>query len=226
MNLEELSAQVLDVIEAFDAATAPFGLYAARDILLKPRPKEFLGDFLTLKERQPELRDLEPFITQVGNVTDWAKQDKAKFRFSASGLGLVDLTLVRTSKIKVRKFGSGYCIDKQENFASGWEQLDLGDGIARLWGRSGYWGRLSPYRPDSPSEVKMLLFLGFDRAARPFERELMELKSHQNREARGVTFVSREWEDHYERKFFVRAALWARQANGEPIERGARGTNR
>lgn len=202
MNLEELSSKVLDVIEAFDAATAPFGLYAARDILLEPRPKEVLGDFLTLTQRRPELRSLQPFINELSNVTNWAKGNQKGFRFAAPNLGLVDLDLVRTSKIKVRMYGSAYRLDKHENFSRRWEQLHLGDSIIQLWKPLGDYG--------SPSDVRMLLFLGFDRAARPFERELAELKPHQNRETHGVAFVSRQWEDRFDRKFFVRAALWAR----------------
>lgn len=204
MTLEELSVKILDVIEEFDAATAPFGLYAARDILLEPRPKEVLGEFSTLTQRRPELRSLQPFINELSHVTNWANENKKGFRFTAPNLGLVDLDLVRTSKIKVRKYGSAYRLDKHENFAARWEQLDLGENIARLWAPLGYYGY------HSPPDVRMLLFIGFDRAARPFEREFAELKPHQNREAHGVTFVSRQWEDRFERKFFVRAALWAR----------------
>lgn len=196
MNLETLSAHVLDVIEAFDAATAPFGLYAARDILLEPRPKEVLVKFLTLTQRRPELLDLKPFINKVSNITHWTKQNETEFRFAVPNLGFVDLTLVRTSKIKVRKFGSAYRLDKHEKFEERWAALRMDK-------------RISTVRQEG-SGVSMLLFLGFDRAARPFERELAELKPHQNRESHGVAFVSREWEDRFERKFFVRAALWAR----------------
>lgn len=69
--------------------------------------------------------------------------------------------------------------------------------IAALWDSS------------DDARLRLLLFIGFDRAQRPFERELSELKPHQTRASHDIEFFERTWDDSMGRGFKVKAALWA-----------------
>ena len=126
-------------------------------------------------------------------------------RFELPDFGHAELVVKRTSKIKVRQYGSKFHLDKHENFAARWDALRMDRAIADLWApRDMGWGI-----PDPPIDVRLLLFIGFDKAVRPFERELNELKPHQTRAAHGIEFFERTWDDAMGRGFGIKAALWA-----------------
>lgn len=198
MTLEELSNKVLNVVEEFDATTAPLGLYSARDILLQPQPNDATQKFAKIAERE-DLRVISPFIQKLSDVSRWAKDNQVRFFNPISPTESFELTMVRTAKIKVRKYGSSYQLDKQLDFSQRWQAVELDEEIARL------------KRLNSKIPIGILLFVGFDRVTRPFEREISVLKNHQKRKENHIEFFSREWKDRYKRGFWVRAAIWVRQ---------------
>ncbi len=146
---------------------------------------------------------LQPLFEQLNFVPRegdnyWSKSPLPDFRLpDGDNLRLV---FKRVSKIKVRQYGSKYHLDKHENFNERWDKLAMDKAIAVLWSSH-----------ETGVRLRLLLFLGFDKAQRPFERELNELKPHQTRALHDIEFFERTWEDSVGRGFKVKAALWAHQ---------------
>lgn len=205
MNLTELAAQIFDALEEFDRSVKPFGLYAVRDVLLQPKPSEVMRPFRSQIKTREDLKDVEEFQLKFADVQRWAKLDAPHFFFTVPKLGSTLLQMVRTSKIKVRQYGSKYHVDKGENFDERWDKLGMDKAIAELWSSGG------------DAQLRLLLFLGFDKAQRPFERELGELKPHQTRVLHGIEFFERAWDDSMGRGFKVKAALWAHRVQVEGV---------
>jgi len=211
MNISSLSEKVFDALQEFDGTSAPFGLYAAGDLAGEEPQKSFQrgrqwktwGRWKT-DTSHPEwngaLRSLFGVEQEIFQTYDFYGVPPFKF----GELGLISLELKRVSKIKVRQYGSKYHLDKHENFDERWEKLRMDKAIADLWNPS-----------HSNTNVRLLLFIGFDKAQRPFERELNELKPHQTRASHGIEFFERTWDDSVSRGFKIKAALWAHQLIGE-----------
>ena len=119
-------------------------------------------------------------------------------------LGKVELALVKISNIKVRKYGSGYQVDKQENRAGRWENADLEGQISKMWTHQQRWSHV----PKSGAHI--VLFIGYDKTQRPFEHELEQLRESGKWENRAVTFQSQIWEDKAGRNFNIRLCAWSR----------------
>jgi len=200
MNLSSLSEKVFDTLQEFDSTTQPFGLYSARDILLQPNANEITLPFTTRMEAREDLQDLQKFWRGLVHVDERASLNTPRFSLLLPDFGFTSLQMARTSKIKVRQYGSKYHVDKHENFDERWGQLGMDKAIAALWSSG-----------NAGVPLRLLLFVGFDKAQRPFERELRELKPHQTRASHGIEFFERTWDDSVGRGFKIRAGLWAHQ---------------
>ena len=204
VKLEPLANEIFDALQEFDRLVAPYGLYAAGDLA-----GEELQRGQSWKEREkwkinhyfPEWQGALKTVLETENRG-------VNISFSSSGTGLCSLpsfgqarlSVKRTSKIKVRQYGSKYHLDKHEHFDERWNELRMDKAIADLWASN-----------ERNIKLRVLLFLGFDKAQRPFERELSELKPHQTRALHDIEFFERTWDDSMGRGFKVKAALWAHQ---------------
>ncbi len=199
MNIAELGDKTFDALREFDQNVRPFGLYAARDVLLQPRPGEVVRPFLDQMKTREDYQGIKEFYLNFADVQRWSKLNTSRFFFLVPDFGSVSLRMARTSKIKVRQYGSRYHLDKHENPKERWRELQLDEAIPKLC------------RQQADNDWQMLLFVGFDKTQRPFERELSELKAHQTRASHGIEFFERTWDDSIGRGFKVKTALWAHQ---------------
>jgi hypothetical protein len=94
-------------------------------------------------------------------------------RFLNATAKVCELRLVRTSMIKVRRYGSGW-----------------------------------PDRHQMSADIRIILFLGFDKANRPFHKEMAALEKTSCWTERGISHKSKSWPDAYGREFNVLAACW------------------
>ena len=156
--------------------------------------------FESRMEARDDLKDLEKFYRGFAHADKRAKLNTSHFSLLLPDFGFTSLQMVRTSNIKVRQYGSKYHVDKHENFDERWGALSMDKAIAALWSSG-----------NSGVPLRLLLFVGFDKAQRPFERELNELKPHQTRASHGIEFFERTWADSMGRGFKVKVALWAHQ---------------
>jgi hypothetical protein len=200
MNIEFLSEALLDIVQDWDASTPPYGLYAAQDLSLAPELNEFKKQFFARIRDRPNRPDTNPFAMGISQVTRWSKPDGYTWSWTLGDGREVTLQFLTVSKIKVRKFGSSYHVDKHEHFLERWKKARLDHAISQLWASTA-----------ATAPLRMLLFVGYDTAVRPFEREIEALKPHLKRAAHDVNFASREWNDIYGRGFRVRASLWSHQ---------------
>jgi hypothetical protein len=121
-------------------------------------------------------------------------------RFLNATAKVCELRLVRTSMIKVRRYGSGYHLDRTVDFAERWAQLKMEKHVRALW-----W----PDRHQMSADIRMILFLGFDKANRPFHKEMAALEKTSHWTERGISHKSKSWPDTYRRDFNVLVASWA-----------------
>jgi hypothetical protein len=175
MNLNDVCAGLLEALQKFDEDTLPLGLYAS-DELVEQSPKrpyfqEWKGaiePFLSAHKLRPEL------------LRYWSPRKQSKHGYRAAFVlpdaGNVALQVVKFSNIKVRKYGSAYHVDKHENRAARWSDIDLSGHISSLWKQPDWFS----YR----AHAQMLLFIGFDKAQRPLEAELSALHRDLNWEKR------------------------------------------
>lgn len=209
MNIAVLADEIFDALQEFDRLSAPFGLYAAGDLEGAEPHKQ--SQRARLREQWKKWKaartDLEwedalNSIFELRNGSLNLQLGSVGFSsFALPDVGHARFEIKRTSKIKVRQYGSKHHLDKHENFGERWDKLQMDKAIAGLWSS-----------PDGVRvRLRLLLFLGFDKAQRPFERELSELKPHQTRMAHNIEFFERTWDDSIGRGFKVKAALWAHQ---------------
>jgi hypothetical protein len=200
MQLANIHTPLLDEIEHFDNAILPLGLYGSDDLSenTKPGPK-FMEWSRVI---QPFIRSRKGKIGGIFRNYDLPKLNCCDGSVSLPEVGDFHLSLVKISLIKVRKYGSSFRVDKHENRAERWQQTDLSGSISTLWKAPG---------ADAPSGNRLLIFIGFDKTQRPFERELNDLHSQLNWDAKNVEFETRFWDDRANRGFGVRLAVWSRQ---------------
>jgi len=208
MDIAPLANEIFDALQEFDRTSAPYGLYAAGDLAGEEPQRGRKGFTQTQAENWKMRRDypewngaLQPLFEAMNFVpcesqNPWSNSPLPDFQLPEGGN--LRLVLKRVSKIKVRQYGSKYHLDNQENFGERWEKLRMDKAIADLWSAS-----------SGDTDVRLLLFIGFDKAQRPFERELNELKPHQTRASHSIEFFERTWDDSIGRGFKVKAALWA-----------------
>lgn len=179
-----ISLGLLDALEEFDKSTPPLGLYACEE-LLPPSPRPNYHPEWTLC--------LKPYLKQLDASLSSGEIRQGSVAFHLPGGTEVSLRLLRTSKVKVRKFGSRYRVDPHNKYEERWRELQLEQHLRQLWKYN--WRRV-------------LLFIGFDRAAEPFEEELASLSATTRWEKRNIGYLTRTWPDRYERSFSVRLCAW------------------
>jgi hypothetical protein len=192
-DIELFCEELLDVLERFDASIPPFGLYASNECSPTGKARN-LEWYQALKPHFEKMKT-RPWTSYTFPANE------AHIRHLDGSISL--LRLVKVSGVKVRKFGSHYRLDKSEDFRQRWEEQKLDKRVSALWS------------PSTQSlhlvTMNMLLFIGFDKAQMPFEREIKDLQAQVDWEPHGVTFRTRIWPDRYDRNFHVRLAIWARR---------------
>jgi len=201
MNADDLRNGLVDCLEQFDTDILPLGLYAS-DELVEANPvrstyqewKRAIFPFLESKGGSP--RAIVPLNNSLS---------RASCTFAA--LGKVEIVLVKISNIKVRKYGSGYQVDKQEDRTGRWERADLEGQISKMWNPR-------DNRPGvSRVGAHIVLFIGYDKTQRPFERELEQLCESGKWQNRAVIYQSQIWQDKAGRGFNIRVCAWSRPAD-------------
>lgn len=194
-----LCEALLDALEAFDRTTAPLGLYACEGY--------GAGDGPFPRLHQEWHLCLKPRLEELGCRIDRASIRGGAFHFTLPEGVRAEMAFARTSKIKVRKFGSAYRIDPHHQYAERWKELRLGRRIGDLW------------KPSALAEtwvgLRLFLFVGFAGEAEPFEKELTLLRDQLRWNEHGVDYRTRSWPDRYARHFTVRLSVWSRSSDEE-----------
>lgn len=193
---QALCESSITALSEFDTATAPFGLYACEEFRARDRPYPRLHQEWHLC--------LKPLIVQLGGQAGWANIREGEFHFSLPEVERVHLKMLRTSKIKVRKFGSHYRIDRQQKFQERWEELRLDRALSNLWKPSAL--------ADEHIGLRLVLFIGFAQEADPFRKELASLNTAVNWDEHGAEYVTNSWADRCERNFYIKVSGWSRAA--------------
>ena len=194
MEADVFCRTLFDFLDDFDASVPPLGLYACDDLPANDRRKS---------RHQEWHRGLKPRLAQIGcTVGDYFYDQKATIK--VPDIGYTALKLVRISKIKVRKYGSHYRVDRLENYGERWESLRLDKELSSLWKASSI--------ADRSVKMRVVLFLGFDKVDDPFAREFSELEQSVPWGNRDVIYETRILRDRYDRNFGTRMSAWARIA--------------
>lgn len=194
MTETNLSHTLLDALDAFDRQTLPLGLYACEEYNAKDKPFPRLHQEWHLC--------LKPCLEALGCRTGWTNIRNGEFSFNLPDGTRTEMSVVRTSKIKVRKFGSAYRIEPHNKYEERWQELRLGRELSNLW------------KPSALAEchigLRVFLFIGFDKAPVPFGEELELLDEQLHWDENGASYETRTWADREDRHFFVRLSAWCR----------------
>ena len=189
-----LSHALLDALDAFDRKTLPFGLYACEEYRVKDKPYQRLHQEWHLC--------LKPCLEALGCQSIWGNIRNGEFSFNMPDGTRAEMRVVRTSKIKVRKFGSAYRIEPHNKYEERWQELRLDRELSSLW------------KPSALAEghigLRLFLFIGFAKEAEPFGKELAHLSEQLRWGENGANYETRAWADREDRHFFVRLSAWAR----------------
>lgn len=202
MNTPEdaLSVLLLDALEAFDKQTLPLGLYACDEFQMKDRPFHRLHQEWHLC--------LAPCLKALGCHIGYINLRDGQVNFSLPDGTYTHLQIVRTSKIKVRKFGSAYRVDSHNKYHERWQALRLDRELSSLW------------KPSTLARkgtgLRLFLFVGFAAEAEPFGKKLGALDAQLEWDKHGAGYQTRVWADRQDRRFFVRLSLWSRANPQEP----------
>lgn len=115
MNSEEKRSErqsLLNALQAFDAAIAPLGLYAAEEYQMQDKPYRRL-EVEWQKCLKPAMKAMG--CNPVGRV--FYERDQASVEFQRGG-SIDCLKVVRLSKIKVRRYGNSYRVDPHHDFSA------------------------------------------------------------------------------------------------------------
>lgn len=197
---DALSAALLDALEAFDKQTLPLGLYACDEFQMKDRPFPRLHQEWHLC--------LKPCLEARGCRLGYIDLRDGQASFTLPEGTRVEMHLVRTSKIKVRKFGSAYRVDSHNKYHERWQALRLDRELSGLWKPSAL--------AESYVGLRLFLFIGFAAEAEPFGKELGALDAQLEWDKHGAGYQTRVWADRQDRRFFVRLSLWSRANPQEP----------
>ncbi|MEJ0001093.1 MAG: hypothetical protein WDO13_19215 [Verrucomicrobiota bacterium] len=203
-----LAHDLISALATFDAQLPGLGLYACHE---HQAPAGKTHPYWKIEWEMA----LRPRLAALGCVFDWKPVfGKMKYRpmnplyttirFLTPDAKVCDLRLVRTSKVKVRRYGSGehvgYHVDRTVDFDFRWAQLKMEKQIRQLW-----W----PDRCQLAADIRLLLFLGFDKAQRPFHAEMTALEKTSHRLEHHIGFASKSWPDTHGREFNLLAACWS-----------------
>ena len=189
-----LSIELLNALDSFDTYTLPLGLYACEEFRAKDKP------FLRLHQEWHQ--SLKPCLESLGCRLRLEDVRDGRFWFDLPDGTHAELRVVRTSKIKVRKFGSAYRIAPHQKYQERWQELRLDRELSDLW------------KPSALAErhigLRLFLFIGFAKEAEPFGKELRQLEEMLRWDEQGAHYETRSWADREERHFFVRLSAWCR----------------
>jgi hypothetical protein len=201
-SLSQLSQELLNALDSFDEEALPLGLYACEEFQMrdKPYPRLYQEWVLCLAPCL-ERFGFKPFLPPPSKPNDYmVREGKFSFRLPDKKYG--EFHIVRTSKVKVRRFGSAYKVDARAKYAERWRELRLDRRLTDLWKPSSL--------AESPSVgLRLFLLIGFARENEPFGKELTALESQLEWENQNVEYATRIWNDREGRAFFVRTSLWA-----------------
>ena len=188
IDLNHVCSELLNALEAFDAKTIGLGLYSSEDLTSLGYSAIHQEWHKCLKTRLEKLQLRVSFDPAVEGL----------LRIITADRNVISLKALRISKIKVRKFGSSYRLDPHLEYPKRWKDLKFGTHLRNLWS------------PSYEKQSKILLFIGFDAKREPFCDELGKLMEKYAFEKQGVTYLTRFWEDIYERNFSIRLCSWSR----------------
>jgi hypothetical protein len=206
--MKPLAHELINALAELDAKITGLGLYAANEYQAAE------GKFHPYWKTEWSLA-LRPRLESLGHrlITNVAFEKRRKYvglfqpiytsvRFMTPGGKTCDLRLIRTSMVKVRRYGSGYHMDRRVDFDHRWAHLKMDRQIRQIW-----WPERCSCQ--SMADLRMVLFLGFDKANRPFHAQMTELEKTGHAAEHNVTFKSKSWPDAYGRDFNILAACWA-----------------
>ena len=202
--MKPLTHELVAALADLDVIIPGLGLYASFEYLApagKTHPYWKVEWEMALR---PRLEKLGCTIDQtpVFGKTTWNPSNALYtfLRFRTPNGQVCDLRMVRTSHVNVRRYGSGYHVDRTVDFADRWAQLKMDKHIRQLW-----W----PDRYQMSADIRLVLFLGFDKANRPFHKEMTALEKTSRWPERNIIYKSKSWPDAYDRDFNILAACWA-----------------
>lgn len=199
MEITSFCEGLLDALESFDQKIAPLGLYASGDLAKDEKTRPWQEWYLCLK----------PHFQQSGGAGSRYPCDQGKqnlmSHFSLPEIERVYFNLIKISKIKVRKYGSHYRLDKHENYDERWKELKIDKHLGVLL-------KSPASLVNLRATLNVVLFIGFDKRHDAFADELRQLRQQLKWDERGALYFTRAWPDRYERGFGVRLSLWARPA--------------
>jgi len=196
---------MITALAELDARIAPLGLYSSIGYQV---PEGKTHPYWKIEWEQALRPALQKFgcsqFSHLGfeRVYPWDKSVRTSFNyvsFYTPDSKRCIVKLMRSAKIKVRRFGSGYKLDRLVGHEERWAKLKMEKRLNELW---------KPDRFEPNADIRMLLFLGFDKAQRPYHRELFTLKKAVNWEAHGADFISESWADKNRRDFNIVAVCW------------------
>ena len=193
--VEELCVDLLNALEAFDRSIPPYGLYAS-DELVSANPERHY--------HQAWHRGLKPYLKARGAEVPDSRMRSPTAYFKMPDIGLARVMQLTISKIKVRQYGSRYYLDKHKAYDERWAESKIAKAISTLW--------KLPGANDTLTQLGLVLLIGYDKAARPFERELNRQHASLKWEKRDVQYHTKIWEDIYARGFRIRTSIWAKYA--------------
>ena len=194
---EQPGGALLDALAVFDEKTLPLGLYACEEFRAKDKPFPRLHQEWHLC--------LKPCLEALGCGSLSASASTIRhgdFTFNLPDGTRAEMQVVRTSKIKVRKFGSAYRIEPHNKYQERWNELRMDRELSGLW------------KPSALAErhigLRLFLFIGFAKEDIPFGRELGQLEEMLRWDEHGAHYQTQAWADRAERNFFVRTSMWSR----------------
>ncbi len=142
---------------------------------------------------------IEEALTKQG-ISEEARD--GAFNFNLPDKTRAEMRVVRTSKIKVRKFGSAYRLEPHNKYEERWQELRMDRDLSNLW------------KPSALAErhigLRLFLFIGFAKEPEPFGKELAQLSEQLRWSESGSSYETRTWADREDRHFFVRLSAWSR----------------
>lgn len=191
---DQLTHALLNALDTFDAKTLPLGLYACEEYRAKDKP------FVRLHQEWHLC--LKPCLEAFGCSVGWANIRDGEFHFDLPDGTRAEMRIARTSKIKVRKFGSTYRIEPHNRYEERWQELRLDRELSNLWKPSAL--------ADGHIGPRLFLFIGFAKEADPFGKELAQLREQLRWGENGAQYETRCWADRENRSLFVRLSAWIR----------------
>ena len=198
MNIADIADALLMQLYQFDQDTAPFGLYACEHFKAAPGQRFHRGQI----EWQ---HCLKTTLKRIGCRTTNEFQNDGRYTFYLPDDRSAQLQFTRVSKIKVRQFGDTHSADASVRLSRRWEGSHIERQLTDLWNRSDH------KRSDIGAGI--LILVGFDPAATPFEKEITTLQKEVPWQHHGIKTTSHSWLDRYNRRFSVRLQAWINEWN-------------